>query len=412
MSDYFETAQSIGARLCRDAIWSGDRCNWIGASMEGIGTWTVVQKSFGPDLYSGTSGIAILLAELAALNGDPIFRRTAEGAAAQALSRLDDIPSPARIGVYSGHTGIAYSLVRAGLRLGNERLIGQGLDIATRLHELDLEEQGLDVVGGVAGAIPALLLLHRQSGNQSFVDLALRCAVRLERTANRTADGWSWRTIDMPGQDLTGFSHGTAGIAWALLELAAATGESRFGTAAEQAFRYERRWFSAEHGNWPDFRGGMSGTPAAGPSYSVAWCHGAPGIGLSRLRAFELTKDSAYAEEAAVAARTTARYLAMPGTSQSGYSLCHGCAGNAEFVLEYARATGSAEYRAAAEQSARQGVAFEQSRWGWPCGVLGGAETPNLLLGTAGIGLFYLRMEREDVASVLMVGPGSDRAQK
>jgi hypothetical protein len=40
---------------------------------------------------------------------------------------------------------------------------------------------------------------------------------------------------------------------------------------------------------------------------------------------------------------------------------------------------------------------------------LGGGETPNLLLGTAGISLFYLRLEPAiKVAPVLMVGPGSE----
>jgi hypothetical protein len=28
----------------------------------------------------------------------------------------------------------------------------------------------------------------------------------------------------------------------------------------------------------------------------------------------------------------------------------------------------------------------------WPCGVTDGDETPNLMLGTAGIGYFYLRL--------------------
>jgi len=30
-------ADAIGARLCRDAIWAGRRCNWLGASMEPVG---------------------------------------------------------------------------------------------------------------------------------------------------------------------------------------------------------------------------------------------------------------------------------------------------------------------------------------------------------------------------------------
>ncbi len=415
MSEFFQTAQAIGARLCRDALWSGTRCNWIGASMESIGGWTVVQKSFGPDLYSGTSGIGILLAELAALNLERVFRRTAEGAAAQAISRLEDIPPSMRLGFYSGHTGIGYALVRIGEKLANAALIERGLNVLESLTTLDVAGQGIDVVSGVAGAIPALLLMHRKYQRPRLLDLALRCAAQLEQTVQRSDAGWSWKTIPAETQqrNLTGFSHGTAGIAWAMLELAQASGEKRFASAADQAICYERRCFVPDQGNWPDFREGMGGGAAksqAAPTCGVAWCHGAPGIGLSRLRAFELTNDDASAREAAVAGSTTMRYLAMPQVAQAGYSLCHGCAGNADFLLEAARVLKNDEYRATAEQVGLQGIAqFEQTGTPWPCGVLGGAETPNLLLGTAGIGLFYLRLERgTQVAPVLMVGPGSE----
>jgi lantibiotic biosynthesis protein len=414
MTEFFETAQAIGARLCRDAIWSNGRCNWIGASMESVSGWTVVQKSFGPDLYSGTSGIGILLAELAALNNERLFRKVAEGAACQAISRAADIPLSLRGGFYAGHAGIAYALVRMGERLGNEMLIERGSALMDGLTSVDLDEQGIDVVSGVAGLIPALLLMHGKFKRTSLLDLAVRCGEKLEKTAHRSGDGWSWKTIETPGEeqrDLTGFSHGTAGIGWALLELSRASGEKRYRQAAEEAFRYERRWFNAEQGNWPDFRKGM-GTPAeadAGPTYTVAWCHGAPGVGLSRLRAFEITGDKTYSQEADIAAQTTVRYLGVPQVAQTGFSLCHGCAGNADFLLEAARVLNNASYRSAAEQTARQGMAwFEAKRETWPCGVLGGAETPNLLLGTAGIALFYLRLEpAAGVAPVLMVGPGS-----
>jgi len=409
MSEFFETAQAIGARLCRDAIWSGSRCNWIGASMEAVGGWTVVQKSFGPDLYSGTSGIGILLAELAALNNEPVFRRTAEAAAAQAISRLEEIPAVMRLGFYSGHSGIAYALVRMGERLGNPALVERGLAVFDGLTNLDVSEQGIDVISGLAGAIPSLLLMHKKFQRQGLLELALRCAERLEKTAEPSDAGWSWRTIApaSPQQrNLTGFSHGTAGIAWAMLELAQASGEQRFRKAAEQALSYERRWFVHEQGNWPDFREEADAPKRATPVCGVAWCHGAPGIGLSRLRVYELTKDKVSAQEAEIAGATTMRYLAMPQTSQAGYSLCHGCAGNADFLIEASRVLKNNAYRRAAEQIGRQGIAsFEQNRVPWPCGVLAGGETPNLLLGTAGISLFYLRLDQPAVAPVLMVGP-------
>jgi type 2 lantibiotic biosynthesis protein LanM len=415
MSEFFETAQAIGARLCRDAIWSGSRCNWIGASMEPVNGWTAVQKSFGPDLYSGTSGIGLLLAELAALNNEKLFRRTAEAAAAHALSRLEDIPPTMRLGFYSGHSGIAYALVRMGERLANAALVERGLELFDSLAKLDVNEQGIDVISGVAGAIPSLLLMHKKFKRPSLLDLAMRCAARLEQTAQRSEAGWSWRTIEpaTPQQrNLTGFSHGTAGIAWAMLELAQESGERRFQQVADQALSYERRHFVSDQGNWPDFRENMEAPakPKSAPTCGVAWCHGAPGIGLSRLRVFELTKDKVSAQEAEIAGATTMRYLAMPHTSHAGYSLCHGCAGNADFLLEASRVLQNTAYSRAAEHIGRQGIAsFEQTRTPWPCGVLGGGETPNLLLGTAGISLFYLRLEpKVKVAPVLMVGPGSE----
>ena len=34
---FLETAAFLGRRLCRDALWAGDRCNWLGDSMEFVG---------------------------------------------------------------------------------------------------------------------------------------------------------------------------------------------------------------------------------------------------------------------------------------------------------------------------------------------------------------------------------------
>ena len=42
--------------------------------------------------------------------------------------------------------------------------------------------------------------------------------------------------------------------------------------------------------------------------------------------------------------------------------------------------------------------------WGWPCGIPGG-RTPNLFLGLAGMGYFYLRLVDPKVPSVLMPLP-------
>jgi type 2 lantibiotic biosynthesis protein LanM len=410
---FLETAASIGRRLCRDALWAGSRCNWLGDSMEFVdGSFRVAHRALGADFYSGTSGIALFLATLHRLTAEPLFRITAEGALAHALARADDVPPSARIGLYSGWTGLAFAAMVAGEAFEDAALVEKAYALLVAAARDHGAAGGLDVIGGAAGAIPVLLRLQPGHRPDDLIALAARLGDHLLERARKSEAGWSWNTLEGQTQrDPTGFSHGVAGIAWALLELSAATGETRFRDAAEQGLAYERHWFSAEHENWPDFRAiAASGTGGGTPSYMVAWCHGAPGIGLSRLRAFELLGTDVMRLEGEAAIRTTTRMLSHPGIGMQGdFTLCHGRAGNAELLVYAAQALGDEAARAGAEAVGRQGIeVFRRNDLPWPCGVPGGGETPNLMLGLAGIGYFYLRLyDPENVPSVLIVGPSS-----
>lgn len=396
---FLETAFSLGVRLCRDALWDGRRCNWQGPSMEPVdGRWMVVQRTFGPDLYNGTSGIAWFLSRLYRLTAETALRTTAEAALRQSISRLDDVAPGARLGFYSGHMGIAWACAELGEACGDERWTHQGLELARGLASLNPEEQLIDVLVGVSGVIPALLGLHRRYNEDGFLEQAVRLGDFLLAKARRREHGWSWTTIEGATDDLTGFSHGTGGIAWALLELASAAAEPRFQEAALEGFRYERHWYSPAHENWPDLRNaevmGIADNGQKGePVYAVQWCHGSPGIGLSRLRAWEILRDPALRAEAEAALRTTARDINQPLSAACNYSLCHGRAGNAELFLYAAEVLGEPAWRHLAENVGVQGIeTYERRGLPWPGGVHGAGETPNLMLGTAGTGTFYLRL--------------------
>src|SRR5947207_13900357 len=89
-TNFLDTADAIGARLSRDAIWSGPRCNWLGDAMEYVDLrWQVGHRTFGPDLYSGVSGIGLFLAHLFSHTQERIFKKTALGAVEGALSQLE-----------------------------------------------------------------------------------------------------------------------------------------------------------------------------------------------------------------------------------------------------------------------------------------------------------------------------------
>jgi type 2 lantibiotic biosynthesis protein LanM len=402
---YLETADAIGARLCRDAIWAGNRCNWLGDSMEYVESrWQVVHRSFGPEMYSGTSGIALFLARLFVLTQDRIIKKTAEGAIQNAIAQLDGM-GPENFGFYSGRTGIAFVFAEIAELLANDELLRKSLEILRTVPKDGIAAQTWDVISGSAGVIPVLLRLQARFGEDFLSDAALRHGDLLLEGANRSDEGWSWKTIPTPGQNLTGFSHGTAGIAWALLELHSRFKEQRFLDAAQEALRYERRWFDREQENWPDFR-----SPAGNgsPQCAMAWCHGAPGIGLSRVRVYQMLKDQESRAEAEAATRSTTRALhSALQTGQGNYSLCHGNLGNAELLISAGDVLKDGNKRQMVLQMADDaGQKYRASGTRWPCGVLNGGETPSLMLGLAGIGYFYLRLhDPARVPSILLVGP-------
>ncbi|HEX3683458.1 MAG TPA: lanthionine synthetase LanC family protein [Bryobacteraceae bacterium] len=409
MKPFLAQAFAIARRVSRDAIWCNGSCNWIGPSIESTDVTDVRHRSFGPDLYAGTSGVALFLASAAEASGERIVRKTAEGAARHAQSHAQDLPPAVRIGMYSGNVGITWALTRVGELLGDGTWVEQGLAL---LDDIDgqVSAGAIDVMSGYAGAIPVLLDLSRRYGRPAWLERAARWGGELERSAVKSSEGWSWRTIDLPaqlaGRNLTGFSHGTAGIGWAFLELFEATREPRFREAAEEAFRYERTHYSAEHENWPDFRDYLRppGAPAV-PNFGAAWCHGAPGIALSRIRAWRLTGSAEARQEAEAAMRTTRRTLESPNALGGSFSLCHGCGGNADVLLEYDREFQAPELRQVAETVGNQGIEqFEAQRLPWPCGVPGAGETANLMLGLSGIGYFYLRLAKPEIPTALMVG--------
>jgi lantibiotic modifying enzyme len=404
---FLDVAWSIGTLLCRDAIWDHDRCNWLGDAMEAhAGEWKLAHKSFGPDLYSGTSGIALFLARLHRCRPDEVIAQTARGALRQALSRAGEVPEGLRHALYSGWIGIALALLDAARLLDDPLLEQEALRLVDAQIGHALDPLSLDVISGAAGAVLGLLAIDDRLGDDRYLAEARRLGEHLLAHAHRGEEAWSWTTMAplAPEQrDLTGYSHGAAGIALALLELSVRTGDTRFLEGALGGFAYERLFYSAEQQNWPDFRSFASPNPQQ-PGYSLAWCHGAPGIGLSRLRAFALTRDETYRTEAESALAGTYRPLTVP-SADDGYSLCHGLGGNAELFLAAAEVLGEERYRAVAEGIGDRGIqSVHLPRNPWPCGVVSGGETPNLMLGTAGIGYFYLRLyDPSTVPSVLLV---------
>ncbi len=424
-----EVAASLGDRITRQALWDGAHCTWQVRALDtgadsGGGTRL---EAAGPSLYQGSAGIAWFLGELHHVTEDGSSARAAEGGIRQAIAAAADLPV-GQDAFYSGRVGIAYVAARLGRLLYRPDLREQALELLLTLEDPQQLKAGLDggldVIAGAAGIIPALLELRHDLGDERLLTIACELGDRLLIRAHREPAGWSWDTVGpVAVRHLTGLGHGAAGFALALLELACATGRDEYRFAAEMAFLYERQHFQKQISNWPDLRhkdlsdliffGAPNAVREANeagtiPPYQTlcmtAWCHGSPGIGLSRLRAYELTGHDLYRREAEDALVSTLRSLNH--RDDDNYSLCHGHAGNAELPLHAAEVLANRSLREACLARAEIGwQRHQQAPVPWPCGTADRGPDPSLMLGEAGIGFFYLRLSSPQTPSPLLRRP-------
>ncbi len=323
-------------------------------------------RALPPELYDGTSGIALFLHRLAQATGERIFHLTAEAALRQAHSKL---PLPGG-GLYAGGAGVLYV----------EFLMRGEVSARALVEQCRLNPNELDVISGSAGGIAALLATHRSLGCSCLLERAGRArgiaapAGRAFRRRLELAGIWTEKPHRVFARD----SRDRMGAA----RVASRQRRCALSDAALDAFGYERAHFDAERRNWPDFRERSSG-------FMNAWCHGAAGIGLSRVRAWELLQGEMLLSEALIALETVCEQLASMGNC----SLCHGMLGNADILIYASDKLNRPDLLDAARQAGLQALErFENRRVPWPCGLPKANEVPDLMLGLAGMGHFYLHL--------------------
>ena len=136
------------------------------------------------------------------------------------------------------------------------------------------------------------------------------------------------------------------------------------------------------------------------------WCHGATGIGLSRLGLFSLTGHPSLAAEAASALQsaTNAASQALGDYPKEGLTLCHGIGGTLLLLLAAHHALEETEHLDAARWLAHRALdRLGEDPWTWPSGVPNGGFSPGLMTGLAGTMYALSRVAEFDRTSALTV---------
>ncbi len=236
-----------------------------------------------------------------------------------------------------------------------------------------------DVIAGISGAIPVLCEMVNKCQILEMNDL-------IDLLAKHLYDAvYSGKIVEM-----TGFAHGYAGIALALSTYGNFRNKREYLSIALKVIEKENEYFSEKVSNWKDLR--------KDDSYGNYWCHGAPGIGLARLKMLPYFEQK---DEIMKDVSVGLNCLRTVGLSKiKDDSLCHGSMGNIDMLLWNGKKLGRKDIQEFAQKKAIEFV-DKIRKDGFRAGIDGMKEAPSFMLGLPGLGYTLLRLLHQEMPSIL-----------
>jgi type 2 lantibiotic biosynthesis protein LanM len=338
------------------------------------------------------SGVALFLGYLGHLTGEARYsdlsRAAIDGARRQLKGAVDKgavIPG----GGFSGVGGGVYVMSQLATLWRDASYLDDAEALLSHLSATIAADDALDLIGGSAGLLLSAASLNAARRSAVALDVVARCAARLVERAVAQEVGTAWNTSMNATRPLLGLSHGASGMAVALAEAARITGRSELMDLAHAAAAYERSRYSPTVGNWPDYRIlDAEAAPATEDRFMNAWCHGAPGIGLARVRMLAHGPDAALEQDLAAAGECVRREGLI-----GNQSLCHGDLGNSELLLALHQR--DAQWTPIFMRTTAA-ILDGTQQFGWRCGIPTAVESPGFMAGLAGIGYGFLRLAHPD----------------
>ncbi|MFY9309152.1 MAG: lanthionine synthetase LanC family protein [Bacteroidia bacterium] len=382
---------------------------------------------FSENIYSGSSGILLFLIEYYNLRKDTnaldIIRKSADW-----LEHYCKSNHSKNNAFYTGRVGTVYALVRARILLDDKKGVQRSIFLLKDLDfKLYSQKSCFDFLNGLAGTVLGLLHIYDLKKIQSLKTLILEATKILVEHIQVTNQGFFWDKTGRMIQPLCGFSHGVSGISFVFLELGRYFNNSFFYEIARRGMDFENTFFNSHKNNWPDFRKGCFSEEEVAqhinehirgnigffetPAYMEAWCHGSPGIALTRLRAYELLKDESYMERAV----SIMNNLRLDKKSAFGSSTwCHGFLGNSILFYESAKVDKNAPYYRSFVQNCLLSIDVKNKSGYYKSGLnYEKGENKSLFLGIAGIGYSYIQaLCTSDLFSPLLPSLNSHSEEK
>jgi len=316
--NYQQIAINIGELLCNSAEVLKDCC------------YLKSRTSFDNaiplrDIYSGNSGIGIFLVELANVSRNHEFLYYAEGIAKWLQYNngplRTEVPLP---GLFIGEAGVGLFFLRLYQATREEDYLALAKQKSDQISSI--EPKYADLMAGAAGIGLFNLILADVTSEKKYFDRANHMAQYLLNSMQiDNSGGLVWRVPNTSSYPYFGFAHGSAGIAYFILEMAEVTKDR---TYLECVIKIAD-WLRTQATDALNDGSGLNWRTREGDDYGLYWCHGATGIDQFFLRAYEVLVNNEYYDSFLRATRTVYK-----GGKWLGITQCHGLSGSIEFIVD------------------------------------------------------------------------------
>ncbi|KAL0357632.1 UNVERIFIED_CONTAM: LanC-like protein GCL2 [Sesamum calycinum] len=235
-----------------------------------------------------------------------------------------------------------------------------------------------ELLYGRAGYLWTCLFLNKHLGKETIPTTTTGAIVREVITNGRKLGeaGGSSLMFEWYGERYWGAAHGLAGISHVLMEFEL-TSDEREDVKGTLRYMMRNRFPS---GNYP------ASEEDKKRDVLVQWCHGAPGIALTLIKAAEVFGDKEFLEAAMDAAEVVWNRGLLKRVG-----ICHGISGNAYVFLSLYRLTGIVEYLYRAKAFAC--FLLDRAHMLMSTGDLHGGDNPSSLFeGIGGMAHLFLDM--------------------
>ena len=401
---YIRAVESIADAWLKDAVFNDhkDDVNWIGVFVNGNdeeARWEV--RPLTTYLYEGISGIAIFFNALDRFYKGK-YKMICDAIKTELFKYTDDMLEKGNgydqesSGIFCGESSLLYVYQLLFKITGQREYLVYAEKHYKILQGAWVADKYYDVIYGNAGALLAVLNMYMLFNEDKYLFDARKIGDFLLQHQCKNG-GWRGETS---ANILAGFSHGIAGIAFALTKLWKFTGNNKYLSAALNGIKYEDTLYDYEAQNWKDERVFSGYKSSDKGNFMIAWCHGAAGVLLSRIKCYELLekKQKELLKDDIHNALDT---VCKAGRFDNN-CLCHGNLGNAEILLEYHKIMPNNDV-----ENIYKNMFFDAAisiRNGqFDCGraYLYGHKIPGFMTGMAGMGYELLKFIMPELPCVL-----------